>query len=155
MRDARRGTPAVACSTCACQTMSRCASTTAPATCAGWCCRATRGHDGWSEEQVARLVTIESLVGTAPAVDRGATTRAGAERRASMPASQPTHRFRLGDPVQVERVNPTGNPRTLTFAARAASSPCCMARLSIRLTTAASIRLCAACSSGARCVRRQ
>jgi hypothetical protein len=27
-------------STCACQTMSRCASTTAPATCAGWCCRA-------------------------------------------------------------------------------------------------------------------
>jgi hypothetical protein len=29
-----------------------------------------------------------------------------------MPASQPTHRFRVGDPVQVERVNPTGNPRT-------------------------------------------
>jgi len=29
-----------------------------------------------------------------------------------MPASHPTHRFRVGDPVQVERVNPTGNPRT-------------------------------------------
>jgi nitrile hydratase subunit beta len=29
-----------------------------------------------------------------------------------MPSSQPTHRFRVGDSVQVERVNPTGNPRT-------------------------------------------
>jgi nitrile hydratase len=27
------------------------------------------GTDGWSEEQLARLVTIESLVGAAPAVD--------------------------------------------------------------------------------------
>jgi len=30
------------------------------------------GTDGWSEEQLARLVTIESLVGTAPAVDPAA-----------------------------------------------------------------------------------
>ena len=29
-----------------------------------------------------------------------------------MPPSQPTHRFRVGDPVQVERANPYGNPRT-------------------------------------------
>ena len=29
-----------------------------------------------------------------------------------MPASQLTHRFRVGDPVQVECLNPTGNPRT-------------------------------------------
>jgi hypothetical protein len=29
-----------------------------------------------------------------------------------MPTSQPTHRFRVGDAVRVERVNPTGNPRT-------------------------------------------
>jgi nitrile hydratase subunit beta len=29
-----------------------------------------------------------------------------------MPASLPTHRFRVGDPVQVERANPAGNPRT-------------------------------------------
>ena len=29
-----------------------------------------------------------------------------------MPTSQPTHHFRVGDPVQVERANPAGNPRT-------------------------------------------
>ena len=29
-----------------------------------------------------------------------------------MPASLPTHRFRVGDPVRVERANPAGNPRT-------------------------------------------
>jgi hypothetical protein len=66
-----------------------------------------------------------------------------------MPTSQPTHRFRVGDPVQVERANPPAiRAHLTTFAARAASSPCCMARLSIRSTTAVSIRLCAACSSG-------
>jgi hypothetical protein len=66
-----------------------------------------------------------------------------------MPASQPTHRFRVGDPVQVERVNPPAiRARLTTFAARAASSPCCMARLSIRSTTATSIRLCVVWSSG-------
>jgi len=35
------------------------------------------GTDGWSEEQLARLVTIESLVGTAPAVDPAALPRGG------------------------------------------------------------------------------
>jgi nitrile hydratase len=29
-----------------------------------------------------------------------------------MPVSPPTHRFRVGDQVQVERANPAGNPRT-------------------------------------------
>jgi nitrile hydratase len=29
-----------------------------------------------------------------------------------MPPSQPTHRFRVGDPVHVEREKPAGNPRT-------------------------------------------
>ena len=29
-----------------------------------------------------------------------------------MPPSQPTHQFRVGDRVQVERANPHGNPRT-------------------------------------------
>ena len=29
-----------------------------------------------------------------------------------MPPSQPAHRFRVGDAVQVERANPLGNPRT-------------------------------------------
>ena len=62
-------------STCACQTMSRCASTTAAAACAGWCCPCrppalTAGARGRS----ARLVTIEDLVGTAPPSTHGATT---------------------------------------------------------------------------------
>jgi nitrile hydratase subunit alpha len=35
------------------------------------------GTDGWSEEQLARLVTIESLVGTAPAVDPEALPQDG------------------------------------------------------------------------------
>jgi nitrile hydratase subunit alpha len=35
------------------------------------------GTDGWSEEQLARLVTIESLVGTAPAVDPAALPQGG------------------------------------------------------------------------------
>ena len=34
--------------------------------------RRPEGTDGWSEEQLARLVTIESLVGTAPALDPAA-----------------------------------------------------------------------------------
>jgi len=29
-----------------------------------------------------------------------------------MPASEPAHRFQVGDRVQVERANPAGNPRT-------------------------------------------
>jgi nitrile hydratase len=34
-----------------------------------------RGTDGWSEEDLARLVTIDSLVGVAPALDPAALTR--------------------------------------------------------------------------------
>ena len=33
------------------------------------------GTDGWSEEDLARLVTIESLVGTAPALAPAAVAR--------------------------------------------------------------------------------
>jgi nitrile hydratase subunit alpha len=33
------------------------------------------GTDEWSEEQLARLVTIDSLVGTAPALDPAALAR--------------------------------------------------------------------------------
>ena len=35
------------------------------------------GTEGWTEEELARLVTIESLVGTAPALDPSAISRAG------------------------------------------------------------------------------
>ena len=35
------------------------------------------GTDGWTEEQLARLVTIESLVGTAPAVEPAALPQGG------------------------------------------------------------------------------
>jgi nitrile hydratase len=42
--------------------------------------RRPAGTDGWSEEQLARLVTIDSLVGTAPALDPAALARS--ERRA-------------------------------------------------------------------------
>ncbi len=35
------------------------------------------GTDGWSEEELARLVTIESMVGTAPALDPAALARKG------------------------------------------------------------------------------
>jgi nitrile hydratase subunit alpha len=37
--------------------------------------RRPAGTDGWSEEQLARLVTIDSLVGTAPALDPAALAR--------------------------------------------------------------------------------
>ena len=33
------------------------------------------GTEGWSEEQLARLVTIDSLVGTAPALSPGSLER--------------------------------------------------------------------------------
>ena len=39
--------------------------------------RRPAGTDGWSEEQLARLVTIDSLVGTAPALDPAALARSG------------------------------------------------------------------------------
>jgi hypothetical protein len=32
-----------------------------------------------------------------------------------MPAPEPTHRFHVGDRVQVERANPAGNPRTPAY----------------------------------------
>jgi nitrile hydratase len=35
------------------------------------------GTDGWSEEELARLVTIDSMVGTAPALDPAALARKG------------------------------------------------------------------------------
>jgi nitrile hydratase subunit alpha len=34
------------------------------------------GTDGWSEDDLAKLVTIESLVGTAPALDPAALRQA-------------------------------------------------------------------------------
>jgi nitrile hydratase len=37
--------------------------------------RRPAGTEGWSEEELARLVTIESLVGTAPALDPAALAR--------------------------------------------------------------------------------
>jgi nitrile hydratase len=37
--------------------------------------RRPAGTDGWSEEELARLVTIESMVGTAPALDPSALAR--------------------------------------------------------------------------------
>ena len=42
--------------------------------------RRPAGTDGWSEEQLARLVTIDSLVGTAPALDPAALTRRSEHR---------------------------------------------------------------------------
>jgi nitrile hydratase len=35
------------------------------------------GTDGWSEEELTRLVTIESLVGTAPALEPAALRQGG------------------------------------------------------------------------------
>jgi len=38
--------------------------------------RRPAGTDGWSEEELARLVTIDSLVGTAPALTPAAPAQA-------------------------------------------------------------------------------
>src|SRR6266508_1036021 len=80
------------------------------------------GTEGMSEEELAKLVTVDSLIGagrsfeSVPAQRKRnrppGTRNAASAARLSKILKSMSNKFKIGDPVVVASENPTGNPRT-------------------------------------------